>query len=524
MLKRREPYRHALIALGLLLMVACSATPQHQATIPDTFPHNEAEDVFSAGFDNIAKRYIERVTVEQVALEGARGLATLDPAIMIARDENQIVLRYSNKTALSILAPAKNDVDGWAHVVMLLTAESRRHSSELSVASAERLYEAVFDGAVSTLDVYSRYAGADEAGGNRAQRDGFGGIGIRFRIDDAHVLVTEVMPETPAEHAGILVGDVLSTLQGKPLGGLASHDVVTRLRGPIGSSVELGIERHGLGNLNIRLERNHIVPATVSAKMLNGIVYVRIKSFNQGTTRSVSHELRKALESDTSGNDDVKGIILDLRGNPGGLLNQSVQLADTFLVHGDILNTLGRHPDSIQHYEAAGQDQALGLPMVVLIDGKSASAAEIVAAALQDRERAVIVGTASYGKGTVQTVIRLPNDGELTLTWSRFMTPSGYALHGLGVYPMICTSGGVPNAENGLEQVLDNSKDTLDIFDAWRETLISDTESRGHLRTLCPPERHTNNDDIKIARRLIEDGTLYMRALQLAASTAETAQ
>ena len=135
--------------------------------------------------------------------------------------------------------------------------------------------------------------------------------------------------------------------------------------------------------------------------------------------------------------------MLDLRGNPGGLLKQSIKVADLLLTQGKIISTRGRHADSIHNYEAGGHDLAFGLPVLVLVDGKSASAAEIVAAALQDRDRAVVIGTSSFGKGSVQTVIRLPNDGEITLTWSKLVAPSGYLLHGLGVRPAICTSGGV---------------------------------------------------------------------------------
>lgn len=268
------------------------------------------------------------------------------------------------------------------------------------------------------------------------------------------------------------------------------------------------------------MKRSHIVPPTVEAEVRDDVLYMKISSFNQGTASSVVAELRRALGPGNAAHHDVNGVVLDLRGNPGGLLKQSIEVADAFLVHGDILNTYGRHPDSMQHYEAAGQDQALGLPMVVLIDGKSASAAEIVAAALQDRERAVVVGTASYGKGTVQTVIRLPNSGEITLTWSRFMAPSGYTLHGLGVFPVICTSGAGKGTVEMLRTALDRHDKTLGALEVWRSTTYTDKEAFQGLREQCPPERHTGKNDVEVARALIEDGALYFQALDLTSSTA----
>ena len=190
-----------------------------------------------------------------------------------------------------------------------------------------------------------------------------------------------------------------------------------------------------------------------------------------------------------------KGLVLDLRGNPGGLLKQSIEVADLFLTQGQIVRTHGRHPDSEQRYEAGGEDIAHGLPLVVLVDGKSASAAEIIAAALQDHGRAVVIGTSSFGKGTVQTVIRLPNDGEITLTWSRLVTPSGYVLHGLGVMPDIFTSGAAGNVRK---------------------------EKQGRdLRAACPAERRRKALEIEVARRLLSDRALYGRALDLTAATSQ---
>jgi len=509
-----------IVAAAVMLTSACAATPPHHVMLEEHLPVGEAEEIFAAGFSSIADKYLDEISVEAIALEGMRGLNALDPGIVVAQDDDTLEIRYQQRTIARLPAPEGDDAAGWASTVASMTAKAQSYSSDLASASPEKLYEAVFDGAMGALDVFSRYAGSSEANDNRAKRDGFGGIGIRFRLDKERIVVTEVMPATPAADAGLHIGDHVIAVQGQTLLGMGTKAVVKQLRGPVDSPVSLTIQRKDVGMIEITMNRSHIVPPTVKADIRENILYLKIASFNQGTASNLVSELRSALADDSAPNHDVKGIVLDLRGNPGGLLKQSIEVADAFLVHGDILNTLGRHPDSIQHYEATGQDQAQGLPMVVLIDGKSASAAEIVAAALQDRERAVVVGTASYGKGTVQTVIRLPNSGEITLTWSRFMAPSGYALHGLGVYPVICTSGTNDNASENLRMALDRHDKTLDTLTAWRSIPHTDEQTRSNLRTECPPERHTGKNDVEIARTLIEDGALYFRALDSTSSTA----
>ena len=210
------------------------------------------------------------------------------------------------------------------------------------------------------------------------------------------------------------------------------------------------------------------------------------------------------------------------RSNTGGLLKQSVKVADLMLTHGKILTTRGRHPDSLHLYKAGGRDLAQGLPIVVIIDGKSASASEIVAAALQDRERAVIVGTSSYGKGTIQTVIRLPNDGEITLTWSRFLAPSGYALHGLGVLPNICTNEKKTGLKPAIDRAIAKRLTIRSVFASWRVTGERDNQVRTDLRSTCPSSQQQSTTDLRIAKQLVSDRDLFARSLSIAAISSQT--
>ena len=289
--------------------------------------------------------------------------------------------------------------------------------------------------------------------------------------------------------------------------------MLNHLRGPAHSDVGVRIYRASEDqHFDFTIARQLIVPNTVTIQVDKNIGYIKISSFNQATAEGVAKALRKISQM---ADNDLKGLIVDLRGNPGGLLKQSVKVVDLLLTHGQIVSTRGRHPDSLHHYEAGGRDLAEGLPIVVLVDGKSASASEIVAAALQDRRRAVVVGTSSFGKGTVQTVVRLPNDGEVALTWSRFITPSGYALHGLGVRPTVCTSGLSDGPRAALERFELNKPEIQAAYASWRRSLIDEKESRKALRQACASERRKSTVERRIAELILSKPRLYAQAIEL---------
>ncbi len=482
-------------------------------------PERPEAEIFAAGYASITEKYIEAVPAATLAMEGMRGLGAIDPALTVRRSEDVVVLATSDRTIARFPAPADDDVEGWAALTAKVSAAGRRTSKEVRTASDEKLYEAVFDGVLSSLDIFSRYAGAEQARRNREKRDGFDGIGIRVRMEAGAARVTRVLPDTPAAGAGLRKGDRITHVDGVSVRDFKRHDVVQRLRGPTHSRVAVTVRREGVaGPLAFEMERRHIVLPTVTGRRDHGIVFLTVTSFNQGTASSVAAKLIKALDGMAG---SPKGLVLDLRGNPGGLLKQSIEVADLFLTQGQIVRTHGRHPDSEQRYEAGGEDMAHGLPLVVLLDGKSASAAEIIAAALQDHGRAVVIGTTSFGKGTVQTVIRLPNDGEITLTWSRLVTPSGYVLHGLGVMPDICTSGAAGNVRKLIAAVFGRKVRIAAARARWQTTGLAEEKQRRDLRAACPAERRRKALEIEVARRLLSDRALYGRALDLTAATAQ---
>ncbi len=525
----------SLCGLVILVTMACSQIQDRNISKPANFNSFQATEVFAAGYTGISEKYIEKISIEDIAIEGLRGLGAIDPDLTVMlsrakkthhpfklideRDRSVIVLSVQGREVIRKSAPPADDINNWAALTTEMSIAAMKFSSELRSASMESVYEAIFDGALSNLDIFSRYSGAKEALKNRNKRDGFGGIGISFKKFDGLPVITSVLPNTPAEMTGLKIGDRLTHINQNGLKGLKRRDISALLRGPIHTQIELTFIRPNIqGTRELSLQRAHIFPISNTQTISNGIVKVTLKSFNQNTANSLSKKLEKAQNSLGK---NMKGLILDLRGNPGGLLKQSVKVVDLLLTQGLIISTQGRHTDSLHQYEAGGRDLALGLPVAVLLDGNSASAAEIVAAALQDRNRAVIIGTASFGKGSVQTVLRLPNNGEITLTWSRIVTPSGYMFHGLGIRPEICTSGLTDNSEEIIQQVIDNRRKILKILANWRKVTLEDKLQRAQLRNTCPSEGRREDLDLNIAKHLINHPALYARALDLSANINE---
>ncbi len=451
----------------------------------------------------------------EVALEGMRGLAVLDPALVVTRDGSMISLGNGTATLTQVPAPAGNDPEKWAQTIALLAQGARTASPEVAKATDEQILEAVFDASLAKLDQFSRYSGQKEARDHRASRNGFGGIGVRYEPVPDGIKITEVTPEGPAAKAGMAEGDVIQEVNGEPVAGLEHAAISAKLRGAIASEVVLTVRKTDARMARLSLRRALVVPPTVKMAMKDGIAEIKVTGFNQRTASSLKKEVTQALQQ---GGPGFRGIVLDLRGNPGGLLDQAVSMADLFMAQGPIVSTRGRHPSSNQSYDAAPGDIAEHVPLVVLVDGKSASASEILSAALQDSGRAVVIGTNSYGKGTVQTVIRMPNDGEMTLTWSRFHSPTGYALHGLGVMPTICTADEKANPLQLVQAAMADTQPVAHHLAVWRATHFEESDVRSQLRTACPSAKHGDLAlDMDTARDLLNNRALYQKAL--AAST-----
>ncbi|MCI2395385.1 S41 family peptidase [Aliiroseovarius sediminis] len=316
---------------------------------------------------------------------------------------------------------------------------------------AEDLIEAAIDGMLTSLDPHSSYLSPKDAADMRVQtRGSFGGLGIEVTQEEGFVRVVSPMDGTPADEAGVEAGDYITHVDGEALMGLTLDAAVNMLRGPVGSEIIITVVREGVDEpFDVSIIRDTIKLTAATARTVGETIVLRVTTFNDQTFANMSEGLAREVEA-LGGMENVEGIVLDLRNNPGGLLNQAIEVSDAFLESGEIVSTRGRNPAESDRVNAEAGDLADGKPMVVLINGGSASASEIVAGALQDHHRAIVVGTKSFGKGSVQTVMPLASEGAMRLTTARYYTPSGRSIQALGVSPDIVVEQPprVPTAEN----------------------------------------------------------------------------
>jgi carboxyl-terminal processing protease len=512
-MQRRPLY----LAAAALLLSACAA----KAPISEPgsrFPAAEARQTFSVGYRQISDRFIEKITVRKLAVEGLRGLNSIDGRIHISDRGDTIAVRAGEADVQLLSAPPPGDANAWSRLTVDAISAARHVSSDLGGADVERLYEAVFNSAISLLDPFSRYSGAEKAGRNRERRSGFGGIGIRFSTKSEGARITEVFQGAPSARAGLMIDDLITHVDGTPLADVTRHNISKMIKGAVGSAVELRLSRASSPvPIELSIRRARIISPTVYLSERKGILFFQIKGFNKRTARQLSRLIASARKDRTG---PTKGLILDLRGNPGGLLSQAVRVADLFLTEGRIVSTLGRHPASLHDYNAHSAELARDIPIVILVNGRSASASEIVAAALQDQDRALVIGSASFGKGTVQTVVPLPNKGELILTWSRFITPSGYFLNGLGVPPYICTSLLTGTVAEMVDASLSNAHNLARMIEQWRVSSAADIDEKKKLKSICPASDLRADMDAKIAEYLIVNREAYQRVMSLSPAVA----
>jgi carboxyl-terminal processing protease len=311
----------------------------------------------------------------------------------------------------------------------------RVRSQYVDETEDEDLIEAAINGMLQSLDPHSSYLNEDNFRDMQVQTRGeFGGLGIEVTMEQGFVRVVSPIDETPAARAGIEAGDFITHLDGETVLGLTLAEAVDKMRGRVGSDIELTIRREGQDPFDVAVTRDVVRIKSVRSRVEGKVGYVRITTFNEQTNdglEAAMADIKQEL------GDELIGVVLDLRRNPGGLLNQAVKVSDAFLDRGEIVSTRGRENDDSQRFNAREGDLANGLPMVVLINRGSASASEIVAGALQDHKRAVVMGTESFGKGSVQTIMPIPGHGAMRLTTAAYFTPSGRSIQQTGITPDI---------------------------------------------------------------------------------------
>ena len=314
----------------------------------------------------------------------------------------------------------------------------RIRSQYVEEVDSEELIEAAINGMLTSLDPHSSYLSPDDAQAMRVQTRGeFGGLGIEVTQEEGFVKVVSPIDGTPADQAGMEAGDFITHVDGESVLGLTLDEAVELMRGPVGSEIVITVVREGEAEpFDVSIIRDTIKLTAVRSRTVGETVVLRLTTFSDQTFPTMREQLEEKVE-ELGGMENVNGFVIDLRNNPGGLLTQAVRVSDAFLDSGEIVSTRGREPQDGDRFNAEPGDLAEGKPIVVLINGGSASASEIVAGALQDHRRAIVVGTKSFGKGSVQTVMPLRGDGAMRLTTARYYTPSGRSIQALGVSPDI---------------------------------------------------------------------------------------
>ncbi len=350
-------------------------------------------------------------------------------------------------TLITLLAPktygSSSDEEKYKYLDLFGQVFDRVRSSYVEEVTDQELIEKAIDGMLSGLDPHSGFMNEEVFQEMQMDTEGkFGGLGIEITMEEGFVKVIAPIEDTPAYDAGVLAGDYIIQIDETPVFGLTLNEAVELMRGKKGEPIVITISRANTEPFEIEIIRDYIKIRSVKSEVLNNIGYLRITSFNEQTESGLLNAIKK-IEKENK----IKGYVLDVRSNPGGLLTQAVKVTDIFLERGEIVSTRGRDKKDIRRYRAKKSDRTNGKPLVVIIDGGSASASEIVAGALQDHKRAIIIGTQSFGKGSVQTIIpfQVSNSDNLTgirLTTARYYTPSGESIQGKGIVPDIIIEQG----------------------------------------------------------------------------------
>lgn len=509
----------AVIVLLFLVATLSVARAESFDAVP-VYDRNLVGSVVGTGLAFMQPRTIEPVTLGQLSVWGLRSLTALDPRLQLTVDAQVMRLsvvtpngvRQVWESGPSIVDPA--DATAWGGLVADGLLGGWNASNRVRHVGTEGVVRGFFDELFSHLDPYSRYAPPEEAAAARRERDGAGDLGLRIAARPNGLLIVGVEPDSVAARAGLRRGNWIVAIDDTPIS--AAADTATAsglLTGPDGSRVTLQVSPSITGaGRTLTLTRIGRVAPTVFSRRTGGVLVVRVSAFSRDTGARLAETLAHDLPA---GRHPVRGVLIDLRGNRGGLLDQAVASAGALLDHGLVATTDGRDPASRHTLEiSGGHDAAHGLPLVLLVDGRTASSAEVLAAALSDQRRGVVVGSATFGKGLVQTVAPLPDGGELYVSWSQIVAPAGWPLQGLGILPALCTSNGADAALAAVSELsrgVQPDAGALARHDAARLPLSADAAL--DIRATCPPA-DGGDADILAATKLIDDPHAYAAALK----------
>ncbi len=438
---------------GLLVLI-CVILPSSLWARPAMaagFDAAAAASVWASALSYIAPRSLQQASIPQMTLWGLNGLAALDPDLNTTLQEGQLRLYGSDRMLAAVNAPAPLDALGWGRAAAAIAAAAYAASPALQQAGTGGLISSFFDELFNHFDPYSRYEPPLQAAREQLMVTGLAGAGLTLARQGDAVVVDTVAADGPAAESGVTQGARLLAMDGRTAYASQLAELEDGLNGIAGSTVTLRLlPADAAEPQDVTLTRAFIPPQTVfpitTLPTAPAMIGLQIASFNKGTGDNFSAALAAALAAQPA----AAGLVLDLRGNRGGVLRQAVLVADALLPGGNIVRAAGRDSAADQTFDAEGSDITNGAKLVVLVDGQTASAAEILAAALADNRRAVVIGSETLGKGLVQTVTALPDGGELYVTWSRVLAPLGWPLQYLGVMPQICTSLGADAVQGQL--------------------------------------------------------------------------
>lgn len=493
-----------MTVLLLVLLVA----PAHGQPGAAFDPHLAA-NVYASALAFMAPRTLEPVAVSQLTLWGLGGLTALDPALDAMPVNGKVRLAAHGRVLAEVPVPPDNDINGWSALASGLALAAVNESLPVRRAGTQGIVQSFFDEMFNHLDPYSRYVGPREAEEDRENRAGRAGAGLQLVSKGAAVIVAESIADGPGAVAGIRPGDAIVSVDGQSTRGKDAQVVANWIAGPEQTDVTVSWRSRDGRLRSATLERAMVPPETVYPQRAGDMLFVQITEFNRTTGSRIAQTIEEAFSSGRP----PSGIVLDLRGNRGGVLRQAIQGADALLPAGVVAITAGRDPEATRIWRSTPGELAPDIPVVVLVDGRTASAAEILAAALSDRGRAVVVGSSTLGKGLVQTISPLPDGGELFVTWSRVLAPLGWPIQGLGVLPQVCTSLG--------KDVL---TEQLGALAEGRQSMAAALEAHRSARAPVPPERilalrnacpaaEGRDADLAAAKLLIHDPAAYAAAL-----------
>ncbi len=520
--------------LLLLVFLGWGSAAVAASAAPDAYHHVQFAQIAATALAFIAPRSLDAVPVRQLALWGLQGVASLDPRLTVehrapgrgtadSKAGSLVLLLSSGSAAAREIfarpAPTDDDAISWGSEGAALAQAAWDASDPLRRAGQMRMVAAFFDEIFTHFDPYSRYVPPAEAAADRIRRNGRGGIGVTVETRAGAFVIAAVQTGGPAAEAKVVVGERILAVDQQTIQGADQQALTALLAGPDGTQVSLTLRGRDGKPRTVTMERALLPPETVFAHSQDGMLIIRVSAFVANTAGRIAQEIIRA-SSDGVGPPTVPiaGIVLDLRGNRGGLLRQAVAAAAMLLSEGSVAITIGRDPAAAHDYRADGRDLSSGLPVVVLVDGGTASSAEILAAALADQRRAVVVGSATLGKGLVQTLAPLPDGGDLVLTWSRVLAPRLWPIQGLGVLPQLCTSMGAAATARQIEQLGEGRQPMLAALIRHRAARPTTPPAEVlDIRAPCP-SGEGNAHDLSAARSLLLSPSRYATALLPAAA------